>query len=651
MNGHVLVNDFSDRKLTDQMLIDRELLFLEMAEHTPGVIFQLFIREDGTLGLYYVSPRVISHFGITADALVLSWLTGEHCHPDDRQDFLNQVQTAIANKSEFNYEGRSISPAGEDWIQIIARPLQKQAELIFNGIVMDITNRKRTEEALRQSELYLKRTQEIAHLGTYSMDIVTGKWTSSEVFDSIYGIDEGFEKNFESWLSIIHPDWQQAIRTYYQHEVLDEKGNFDKEYKIVRKSDLQERWLHGLGNVAYNSKNEPIKMVGAIVDITQRKQLHEEHKFLLASVEHTNNIVTVKDLNLKVVAANPAFLKLMGYASVKEVLGKTDAEIFSFYADKSLVQNYMADERKAQTLAQGAYVLREEPIISLSGKERTIITKKYPIFDHQGHLFCTGSVSIDITDRKKGEQEILKLNQTLEQRVIERTAQLEEMNHELESFSYSVSHDLRAPLRHISGFSDLLAAETQGLLTDKAKRYLDTINDAARNMGRLIDDLLDFSRTGRVEIKKMHLNMNQIVDETRILLQPSFHNREVQWSVANLPTVFADLNLLRLVWMNLLENALKYSSKRDFTMIKIQSIVTDDEYIFSVNDNGVGFDMRYVHKLFGVFQRLHAEAEFEGTGIGLANVRRIIAKHGGRVWAESELGKGATFYFTLKKTL
>ncbi len=648
---HVLINDVTDRKLAEQALIDSELLFSEMAENTPGVIFQLYIRDDGKRGMHFVSPRIQDIFGVTAEALAKSWWTGEFSHPDDLVDFLKHLNAAIDYRKEFNYEGRALCPIGEVWIQIIARPILKEDELLFNGIIMDISKRKKTEEALRESELFLKRTQEIAQLGTYTMNIVSGKWTCSEVQNRILGIDAEYEKNFDSWISLLHPQWKQEITTYFQHEVLDKKSNFDKEYKIIRQNDQIERWLHGLGNVEYNANNEPIRMVGTVVDITQRKQLYEEHKFLLASVENTNNIVTVKDLDLKVVAANPAFLKLMGYASLGDVIGKTDAEIFSFYTDKSLIQNYMADERKAQTLKQGAYVLREEPIISLSGEESTIITKKYPIFDHDGNLFCTGSVSIDITDRKRNEQEILKLNQTLEHRVIERTAQLEEMNRELESFSYSVSHDLRAPLRHISGFSDLLANATQGLLSDKAKRYLDTINNSARNMGQLIDELLDFSRTGRVQLNRTSLNMNKLADDTRLLLEPSIGVRTIQWKISDLPTVSADLNLLRLVWMNLIENALKYSSKREESIVRIQSNENDDEYIFSVNDNGVGFDMKYVHKLFGVFQRLHTLAEFDGTGIGLANVRRIITKHGGRVWAEAELDKGATFYFTIPKVL
>lgn len=220
-------------------------------------------------------------------------------------------------------------------------------------------------------------------------------------------------------------------------------------------------------------------------------------------------------------------------------------------------------------------------------------------------------------------------------------------NKELEAFSYSVSHDLRAPLRHVSGFVQLLQSNAKGKLDDTGVRYLEVIAGAAKKMGELIDDLLSFSRTGRAQMHLETVSLGPLVDECRRELEPEMQGRKMVWTIGELPDVEADRPLLRQVLANLLGNAVKYSGKREEARIEVFSRREGGEIVVGVKDNGAGFDMKYVDKLFGVFQRLHGENEFEGTGIGLANVRRIIVRHGGRTWAEGEVEKGATFYFSL----
>jgi light-regulated signal transduction histidine kinase (bacteriophytochrome) len=276
----------------------------------------------------------------------------------------------------------------------------------------------------------------------------------------------------------------------------------------------------------------------------------------------------------------------------------------------------------------------------------------------------------DFTEDKKHEEELHKgvmniledlndekritelLNDKLQHEIAEHNRALTKLmiaNQDLETFSYSVSHDLRAPLRHITGFIQLLQKTTQSTFDDKAIRYMETISDSAKRMGLLIDELLQFSRLGRAELQTQLVKFDQLVNEVIMEFQNDITGRNVNWEIGSLPTIEADRVLIRQVIINLISNALKFTKERNPAVIVIDSHLQENGfYLFWVKDNGVGFDHKYINKLFGVFQRLHSNFEFEGNGIGLAIIKSIINKHGGEVRAEGEINKGATFYFTLK---
>ena len=294
----------------------------------------------------------------------------------------------------------------------------------------------------------------------------------------------------------------------------------------------------------------------------------------------------------------------------------------------------------------------EYPIIHKSGELRWWNQRNILIRDAGGRIIAMEGIVTDITDRKLDEEKIRKLNQELEQRVIERTAKLEAANKELEAFAYSVSHDLRAPLRHIDGFLELLQKKAGTALDEQGRHYMDAISDAARKMGLLIDDLLSFSRMGRHAMSLQPVDLGDLVRDAIRELEPDAAGRNIEWRIGDLPAVDGDAPMLRMVLTNLIANAIKFTRPRKQARIEIGSLPgKNSETVIFVRDNGVGFDMAYVDKLFGVFHRLHRAEEFEGTGIGLANVRRIIARHGGRTWAEGNVDRGAAFYFSLPRPI
>jgi PAS domain S-box-containing protein len=379
------------------------------------------------------------------------------------------------------------------------------------------------------------------------------------------------------------------------------------------------------------------------------QRLRDQRQALSASeVRYRRLFETAKDGILildadtgMVVDVNPFLITLLGY-SREQFLGKAIWDL-GFFAD------IVANEDKFRELRETEYVRYEKPLKTSAGRRIDVefISNVYLV---EGSKVIQCNVR-DISERRRAEEAVRLLYAELEQRVVQRTAELEAANKELEAFSYSVSHDLRAPLRAVDGFSQAVLEDFGALLPDEGRRYLQTIRSGAQRMGALVDDLLAFARLSRQSPDKRPVNTDQLVRTALAELGSPWPDRELEVRLGVLPASSGDPALLKQVWLNLLSNALKYTRKKKHAVVEIGSVPTDGIETFFVRDNGTGFDLRYADKLFGVFQRLHRVEDYEGTGVGLAIVQRIVQRHGGRVWAEAAVDRGATFYFTLEPPL
>ncbi|MBD6616134.1 PAS domain S-box protein [Komarekiella sp. 'clone 1'] len=648
-----LVTDITERKQAEAALRESEARFRQMTDTAPVLVWM-----SGTDKLYnYFNQPWLDFTGRTLEQeMGNGWTQG--IHPDDFQRYLDTYINAFDARQNFQMEYRLRHFDGEyRWILDAGVPRFASTGkfLGYIGSCVDIHDRKLAEEALRESKERLSFALQTAELGDWDLNLSNQTAHRSLRHDQIFG--------YESLL----PEW--TYKMFLEHVVPEDRALVDAKFRIaltnnniwnfecrIRRVDGELRWIWARGHIYHNTQGEAVRMLGLIADISERKLAEEA---LRQSEERTQ--LAIKVGRLGTWAYNPSTNLVKFDERMCEIWGEpNDAVIIPL---PMIMERIHPDDRERVASAvntaldpklSGAYEI-EYRLVWPDGTKRWVSAYGQAQFEGEGvsrrSLELIGT-ALDITDRKLAEITLQQLNEILEQGIIERTAQLEAANQELESFSYSVSHDLRAPFRHIAGFVELLQKRLSSTSLDEtSQRYLRTIAQTAKQAGILIDELLTFSRMGRSEMRSITLNMDQLVREVKRDLVTETKGRTIHWHIAPLPEVQGDPSMLRLVLRNLIGNAIKYTLTRTIAEITIGSTNHENEVIFFVQDNGVGFNMQYVHKLFGVFQRLHSDLEFEGTGVGLANVQRIIHRHNGRVWAESVVNNGATFYFSLPKLI
>ena len=523
----------------------------------------------------------------------------------------------------------------------------------------------RSEQAIRASELIYRRLFEAAKDGILILDADTGRISDVNPFlIELLGFSLG--EMVGKTVGELSP-FKDIESNKAMLERLQQHGYVRYEDLPLETTNNRQIAVEFVSNV-YLARDKKVIQCN-IRDITERKRAQDELRGLNSKLEQrviertaqlqaANKVLRESEERLRlliegvqdyailmlspqghVVSWNKGAERIKGY-KVDEIVGK---HFSCFYPPEAIAQG--KPEQGLRTAMEQGHTVEEGWRVRNGGQQFWASVVITAIFDKGGCLQGFAKITRDMTEAKRSEQAIYDKNLELQEnaRVLVRS------NSDMEAFSYSVSHDLRAPLRHIVGFVELLQKDA-GPLSEKSLRHLTTISQSAKRMGELIDDLLAFSRIGRSEVKKSEVSLDELVRQTLGDFQAETKERNIVWTIHALPLVWADLALLRLVLLNLISNAVKFTAGRTEARIEIGCAPAESvETVIFIRDNGAGFDPKYTNKLFGVFQRLHSQDEFEGTGIGLANVQRVIHRHGGRVWAEGVVDSGATFYFSLPK--
>jgi PAS domain S-box-containing protein len=622
--------DITERKQVENELVLQRDNFRKILNAITDGIYVVNRNYD----IEYVNPVIEHEFG-KAD--------GRKCHAY----FHDRSAPCPWCKNDEVFKGNTVrwewysSKTGKTYDLVDTPIINSEGSVSKFEMFHDTTERKRAEAALAQERQFLDVLLNNIAEAVVSCDdqgIIT---RFNHAARELHGLPEQpiSPEQWAEYYDLYQADGKTPLR---REEIplfraLQGERVRDAEMAVIPKG----RATHFLLASGQSMRDTGGKLLGAVVtmhDITERKKaeidLLVSEANLRALLDNFPYLAWLKDTEGRYITVNKVFADFLHLENTRQAIGKTDLDL---QPNKELAEKYRADD--AGVLASGQQKHVEEP--SFDGENmRWVETYKTPIIDKDGILLGTAGCASDITERKQVEEKIRQMNVELEQRVAERTA-------ELESFSYSVSHDLRVPLRAVDGFSRMVLNQYADKLDDEGKRLLNVVRDNTKKMGQLIDDILAFSRAGRMEIKAAQVDMESLAGAALDGLQQATAGRDLTVEIKPLPPARGDFSMLQQVWINLLANAIKFTGTKSPAHIEVGGSSEGTELVYYVKDNGAGFDQQYAHKLFGVFQRLHGVAEFEGTGIGLAIVKRVIARHGGRVWAEGKVDEGATVYFTL----
>jgi PAS domain S-box-containing protein len=692
----------SEQKKTEEALKKSEEQFRTMAQNIPGVVFQCVTPGEGAFSVKYVSNLAEKYLGLNSgerDLFLRRFFDG--IADEDKPGLLSSVAQSVSDLSRWEWEGKYIRPDGTlVYLGGNAQPRKQLNEIIFDGVLYDITerkvaeerNRRKAERAQRQHAAIVKLTIDktgqdttladefrmLTEVAAEAIDVErVGVWMFSKD-KTLLICNDLFERTGRRHTHGMvlqagnYPAYISALGRESRVSVSDARNDmrtkeFTEGYMVP--ADIYSMLdaiisiggdiagvvcIEHTGNMREWESDEEafVSMLASLaVEIIirdERKKAEEALKHneeLLAGAQHIAKLGSF-EIDLIHQTGHMSFemydlLKLdisRGVPPIKEFLNAIHPD------DRHLIERNTKDYHSPES--QRAFEYRSNPEY---GPIRYFLSRNKIVLDPETNTPKLIGTIQDITENKMAEAEILKLNQELEKKVEERTSRLNDAVKDLESFAYSVSHDLRAPIRHIDGFTKLLFGRIEHP-DEIIKGYFDRIEGSTRRMSAMINSLLSFSRLGRKELTLSEVDLSQLMAEIIDIFKPDTEQRRVVWEVRALPCIHADRDLIKLAFENLISNAVKYTLKSEKAVIEIGSRIVSDSFVeIYIKDNGIGFDMAYASKLFGVFQRLHMQDDFEGVGIGLANARQIIEKHKGSIRAEGKINEGAVFYVTLPK--
>jgi len=689
--------EIQERKLTEKALNESNLLIQNIIDNSHSLIYLTdlegrFILANQEMGTLYGKKKE-EIIGKGREEIMLKELAEQH-----RNNDLMVIQT----KQAITFEEENDEADGRHYYLTQKFPLIDTNKQVYaiGGISTDITDRKVAEEKLKRSEHDLSEAERVGKTGSWNYEVGTDSGSWSANMYRIFDVDPEMstELVFNHFVeNIVHPDDREHLLSVFA-DALSGKRPYELEYRILKK-DGSIINIYSIAETLRDENGKGIRMIGKVEDITERKKAEDEivrlsRVYMVLSnvnkaIVHTREKLDLFDKICRIAVEDGNFLMSWfgmvnpqtNKVDVVASYGKSDGYLDNLSIDlgdevlssgptgRSIIEgetvycNDIAIDKSMFPWREKAMERGYQSSIALPLKISGKVTGTLTLYSDEVSYF--NDMEIDLLDklamdisyalefldveaeRKHSEEEILMLNKTLEQRVIERTAQLENANKELESFSYSVSHDLRSPLRGIDGFSLALLEDYHDKLDETGRDYIDRIRTATLKMDRLIDSLLRLSRISRIEMNFEEVNLSFIVQEIANSLTETDSSRNVSFLIPENIITSGDPNLLKIVFENLLSNAWKFTSRNDTTVIEFGTFRENSKTVYFIRDNGVGFDMKYVDKLFSAFQRLHSEKEYPGVGVGLSTVQRIIRRHHGDIWAKSQLNEGTTFYFTL----